>query len=653
MYCKESKGYSRSRCLKDFVAVAAMLTIASMSNDTLAQVRLPKLIGDGMVVQRNAVIPVWGWANVGDEITVELAGSRSTVVAGEDSVWEASLPAMDAGGPFTMSISAGAATLEVKNILVGDVWIASGQSNMEFALQDATDADAEIAAATDPEIRHFKVPRSYAWEPEVELAGGEWVVSSPQTAGDFTAVGYFFAQELRKHVDVPIGIINSTWGGSSIQAWMGAAAQGMSDREQRGLEAATEAKKLAMIENLRSKLGALPRKDAGLVDGVAVWADHDLDDSSWDKIPVPGLWEEAGYDGMDGIAWYRTTFALTPAEAAKGARLSLGTIDDSDISWVNGSEVGRMTMAYNQPRLYDVQPSVLRPGVNTLAVRVEDTGGGGGIYGDPALIYLEIGGEKRAITGFWKFRPAVVEVRVDNRHKTPTLLYNRMLRPLFHVPVRGITWYQGETNATEADSFRYRDLLKAMVTEWRRGWNDDELPFLVVQLPNWLPVKPQPSESDWAMVRESELKVLDLPKTGLAVTIDVGDAVNLHPPDKKPVGIRLANAARAIAYDQELVYSGPIYRSANVVDGRVVVSFDYVGSGLVAKGGTLHEFAIAGPDKQFMWANAEIEGDHVVVWHPAIHQPAAVRYAWADNPEHANLYNEEGLPASPFRADEW
>ncbi|HEY5564471.1 MAG TPA: AGE family epimerase/isomerase, partial [Rhodothermia bacterium] len=491
----------------------------------MAQLRLPRLIGDGMVIQRNAEIPVWGWAAPGTTVTARLAGHQSAAETDESGSWSLTLPALDVGGPHTLSIVTEDEGVQIEDVLVGDVWVASGQSNMEWVLRDATNAQEEMAGAADSMIRHFKVPRSWSYAPETELAGGEWVVMSPETSGDFTAVGYFFAEELRKHMDVPIGIINTTWGGSAIEAWISAGSMGMTDEELAGLEDHLRAEAEQAAARLKSRIGDFPESDAGLVDGVAHWADPDMDDSDWALIPVPSLWESAGYDGMDGVAWYRTTVHLTPEEAAHGATLGLGPIDDSDITWVNGRQVGSMVNAYSRQRLYSLSASVLRPGENTIAVRVEDTGGGGGIYGDPALIFLEVAGARKSLTGDWKFKPSQVVVNLDDRkHHTPTLLFNKMLAPLFNVPVAGAIWYQGETNAWDSLAFVYRDMLKAMVGDWRSGWKLDNMPFFVVQLPNYMEVKPQPSESGWAMIRESQLRILDLPKTGVAVTIDVGEA---------------------------------------------------------------------------------------------------------------------------------
>jgi sialate O-acetylesterase len=360
---------------------------------------------------------------------------------------------------------------------------------------------------------------------------------------------------------------------------------------------------------------------------------------------------------MDGIVWYRTSFELTAEESRAGVRLGLGTIDDSDTTWVNGHEVGRTVLAWNMPRFYSVAPEFLREGRNVIAVRVEDTGGGGGLYGDPEDRFVEIGSTKRPLDEKWLFEIGFVTVDADSRkNQVPTLLFNTMIHPVLAFPVAGFLWYQGESNADRDGALVYRDLFTAMIKDWRQRWGRNELPFLWVQLANFMAAADQPGGSDWAMLRESQSAALALANTAQAVAIDIGDADDIHPRNKQEVGRRLALGARAIAYGEDLVYSGPVYRSLRVQDGRVIIEFDGVGGGLVARGrddSKLMEFAVAGADRRFVWAEALIDGERVVVWSDEVKNPVAVRYAWADNPARANLFNLEGLPASPFRTDAW
>jgi sialate O-acetylesterase len=632
-----------------------------------ARLRVSELIADGMVMQREVPVPVWGRAAPGDQVTVTFDGRTHTTKADPRGGWKVTLPAREAGGPYEMTVTAKGERIEVRDILVGDVWVSAGQSNMQWPVADSKDAAREVAAAGDPQIRHFKVPPSWAPRPDSTLAGGSWEPADPEHVGQFTAVGYYFARELRKSVPVPIGLINTTWGGSRIEAWMSAPALGL---DWPGLVSEEREYQRRVQDALRARLGAMPMHDGGLVDGRALWADPTLDDRDWGTMAVPSAWDEVGYEAMDGVAWYRTTFYLTDAEARAGVRLALGQIDDSDVSYVNGHEVGRTEHAWNKPRIYAVPASALQPGRNVVAVRVEDTGGGGGIQGAPDSLYVEVGAARRALAGRWRFRVGAAKVKAKGRqpNEVPTLVYNKMVHPLLPYPIKGVIWYQGEANANEyEDAVAYRKLFPDMIRDWRRGWQLGEFPFLFVQLASYMAPDadymapdPEPAErSAWAALREAQAAALALPGTAQAVTIDIGDANDIHPKNKQDVGLRLALAARRIAYGQDVIHSGPIYRRHHVRNGRVVLEFDQCEGGPVAKGGSgetpraVHGFAVAGPDRRFVWAEAVIEGDHVVVWSDRVPDPVAVRYAWGNNPATANLFNQVGLPASPFRTDAW
>jgi len=636
-----------------------VIPAAALPTSSAAQLRLSRLIGDRMVMQRDAAVPVWGWAAPGNEVVVTFDGTTHTARADTAGSWTVTLPAMPAGGPHAMSVAAAGERIQLRDILVGDVWVCSGQSNMEWTVADARNGAREIAAAHDRQIRHFKVPQSWAEQPEPTLAGGSWEVADPEHVGAFTAVGYFFARELRETVPVPIGLINTSWGGSRIEPWMSAGALQLDAAALERMMREERAHQRGVLDSLRARIGGLPERDAGLVNGAALWADPALDDASWATIAVPGAWEQAGYEGMDGVAWYRTTFDLTDEEARAGVRLGLGMVDDSDVSYVNGREVGRTENAWSKARVYTVPAASLRAGRNVVAVRVEDTGGGGGIQGGPELLYVEAGGRRRPLAGMWKLKVGAMQVRPDGQHinKVPTVLYNKMVHPLLPYPVKGAIWYQGESNADRyEDAVAYRPLFANMIRDWRRAWNVGDFPFLWVQLANYMAVDSQPAQrSAWAALRESQSAALALPNTAQAVAIDLGETGDIHPRNKQDVGQRLALAARKVAYGQNVVHSGPVHRRHEVKDGRVVIEFDHVGGGLVGEGerGAVRGFAIAGADRRFVWADAEVDGDRVVVWSDRVPDPVAVRYAWGNNPLHANLYNREGLPASPFRTDDW
>ena len=634
------------------------LVIALAVPDAAAQLRLPLVLSDGAVLQRDRPVPVWGWAAPGAEVAVTLGGAEARTTADADGRWRVELPAMAAGGAGTLAVASGDERAEARDLLVGDVWVLSGQSNMEWTVQDADDAAAEIAAATDPQVRHFKVPRSFADEPRDELAGGAWAVGSPETVGDVSAVGYFFARDLRRHHDVPVGLVNATWGGSRIEPWMSAEMLGLDAGGVATLAAEERARQAAVRDRLREAVGALPETDAGMDGDRALWAAPDLDDAGWTLIPVPSLWEAAGYEGLDGVAWYRTTVALTPEEAAEGVTLGLGMIDDDDVTWVNGVEVGRTENGWNRARRYAAPPSALRPGENVVAVRVVDHQGGGGIAGASDLVYLETaGGARRPLAGDWRFRVAVVRLGAAGvKNQVPRVLWNQMVAPLTQSSVAGVLWYQGESNGDRLeDAAAYGGLFRSMIGGWRAAWGQPDLPFLWVQLANFHAPPTGPDDTGvWPVLREGQSSALALAHTAEAVTLDVGEADDIHPRDKQSVGRRLALAARALVYDEGgVVYSGPRYRGHTVEDGRVVVAFDHVGGGLATRGGAaLGGFAVAGADGVWRWADARIEGDRVAVWSGAVPAPVAVRYAWADNPAAATLVNAEGLPAAPFRAGE-
>lgn len=622
-----------------------------------AQLRLARIYGDGMVMQRDAAVPVRGWADPGDRISVTFRDRTFAAVPDAAGRWQVLLPAQHAGGPYTLHVAGRNSALDVRDILVGDVWLCSGQSNMEFELANARHGAEDAAATHDPGLREFKVPRSWANEAAADLSGGAWALADPAHAPSFTAVGYYFARALRAHRDVPIGLINTSWGGSRIEAWMSAPSQQINRDSLNAILEQGRARDLALQHALEQKIGGLPKQDGGLVDGQAFWADPALDDAQWASLSVPSLWEQQGYEGLDGIAWYRNSFDLTEAEAAAGVQLALGMIDDNDITYLNGQEIGR-TVGYNVPRVYRVPASALRAGRNVLAIRVEDTGGGGGLYGEPAQVYLETAAGKRSLAGTWKFKVGAVVVGTDySRNQVPTLLYNAMLHPLLDFPVAGVLWYQGESNADRpADAIAYRTQFAAMIRDWRDGWQRPGLPFLWVQLPNYMAASEDPAPaSNWALLRESQTAALSLPRTGQAVIIDLGKAADIHPRNKKDVGERLALVARRVAYRERLLDSGPTFRAFHVRAGRATIDFANVGRGLKAGGreGQVKGFAIAGADRRWVWANARIEGTRVVVWNDQVPNPVALRYAWADNPDQANLYNEDGLPAAPFRTDAW
>ena len=467
--------------------LALLLVVGCQGPGVQAPFAVSRLFSDGAVLQRNTVVPVWGTASAGSTVTVALDESALEVSAARDGTWRAELEPHEAGGPHRLVVTASGQTLEFGDIWFGDVWIASGQSNMEWTVAGSDNAEQEIRGASDPMIRHIKIPHSWSYLPQTTLAGGEWHMADSVHVGAFTAVGYYFARALRRAVDVPVGILNTSWGGSRIEAWM--------DPEMLGahpdtIAAMLEADSLAYeeLKNTFTQIhGASESEDPGLVDSVAVWADPELDLAEWADISVPGNWESAGYAGLDGVAWYRTTIELT-AEQLNSATLHLGRIDDSDMAWVNGMPVGESAGAGNL-RTYHMPADVLRNGTNTIAIRVQDFGGNGGMLGLEDGIRLETATTTVPLDGSWKFRVGLFVVnQMAGKQHVPTVLYNKMIYPLLPFPVTGFLWYQGESNAgNEEAATAYAGQFQALISSWRTKWYNEEAPFLFVSLVQFSP----------------------------------------------------------------------------------------------------------------------------------------------------------------------
>ena len=633
-----------------------IIFILSINNISEAKLLVSKLYSDHMVIQRDQPIVIWGWTDADKTVIINFNNSEYSAKASDKGDWKIILPKLEAGGPYEMVISSNNEKISINDILIGDVWICSGQSNMEWIVANSNNAEDEIKYSLDNKLRHFAIPNTSSEKPENDILGGDWKISNPENTGEFSATAYFFAKELRKHVDVPIGLINSSWGGSRIEAWMSAKSININNQQELMDEVKSQAELeyLNQLEKFQQIFPGISDVDLGMSNDQPLWASSELDESDWKEIVVPIFWEDAGFNGLDGIGWYRTTFYLTPEEANGEFELGLGKIDDSDIAWINGIKVGEMTQAWDQPRVYKIPSKVLKEGKNVLCVRVDDTGGAGGIWGDVSSVYLKSLTLLKPLAGNWKFKISAVKRTEIATNQIPTLLYNRMIHPILNFPIKGVIWYQGESNANNVDeAFKYRKVFSDMIKDWRASWNVGDFPFLFVQLANYREPVEQPYDSPWGMVRESQSDALTLPNTGQAVIIDIGDANDVHPRNKQDVGLRLSLAARKFAYGEKIVFSGPTYKSSKIKNGKMIIEFDNIGTGLVCKDkyGSVKGFAIAGADKKFIWASAFIEKNKIVVWNESINNPKYVRYGWADNPDDLNLYNGEGLPACPFRTN--
>ncbi|ULC58035.1 beta galactosidase jelly roll domain-containing protein [Flaviramulus sp. BrNp1-15] len=635
-----------------------LISIIFIVNNLSAQLKTSKLFSNNMVIQQNHNINVWGTYTSGKKIKIKFNKKTLKTKADKNGDWKVTFPAIKGSyNSYTLTISSGKETITYNNILVGDVWICSGQSNMEWPLIKTDNAQEEIAIANDTYIRHFKVPTSSAESPEKTLAGGTWEVTSPNTVSNFTAVGYYFAKNIRKHHNVPIGLLNSTWGGSRIEPWMNAKTLNIENPKAFLEEVQKEQNEafLKMASELKTKFPYLTEEDAGTVNGEAIWVKPNLNESDWVSINVPQLWESQGYNGFDGIAWYRTTLNLTKEQANNSATLSLGMVDDSDYVWINGQKIGETVEQYDTKRIYTIDSKYLTAGDNVITVKVHDTGGGGGIYGNPEDLFFQTSDKKISLAKTWKFKIGSYSKPFTGVNQVPTLLYNKMIYPLLNFPIKGAIWYQGESNANnETESKEYATLFPKMIKQWRNDWNLGDFPFLWVQLANFMQAQEPNTPSNWALLRASQSSTLKLPNTAEAVIIDIGDADDIHPRNKKDVGYRLSLGARKLAYNENILYSGPTYKSSEINGNKIEITFNYTESGLnnTDKYGYVKGFTIAGADKNFVWAKAEIKDNKVIVWSDAIKEPKYVRYAWADNPDDANLYNNEGLPATPFKTDE-
>jgi sialate O-acetylesterase len=612
-----------------------------------------------MILQRDTKTKIWGWAAADEKVTVHFNNKIYNTTTRKDGKWIITLSPEKAGGPFDMEIDASNHII-IKNILIGDVWICSGQSNMELMMERVKYKYAdEIATANNAEIRQFTVPDKYDFRTiHDDVDNGHWIAVNPKNILLFSAVAYFFAKEIYAKYKVPLGLINSALGGSPAEAWMSEEAlksfPTYYDEMQKFKDTTfiheIESKDKAIADNWYTQLN---EKDEGIKYN---WKDVSFNDDDWKQMKVPGYWADADDQVLNGAVWFRKTIQVPAPMVNKTAKLELGRIIDADSVFINGQYVGNTTYQY-PPRRYILPSNILKEGKNTIAIKVISNSGKGGFVLDKPY-QLTTTADSIDLKGNWKYKVGAVmpplPAETFVRWK-PGGLYNAMIAPLVNYSIKGVIWYQGEANATNAiKALEYQRLFPALIKDWRQRWMQGDFPFLYVQLPNFMEAKEQPSKSDWVQLREAQLKTLSIPNTGMAVAIDLGEWNDIHPSNKKDVGKRLALVAEVVAYkEKNTVYSGPLYQSMKIDNNKIILSFTNAGSGLMVKGNTdLKYFSIAGADKKFVWAKAIIQNDKVVVWNDTVKDPVVVRYAWADNPDGANLYNKEGLPASPFTTDD-
>ena len=649
--------------------IAAFLLMAAPAS---ADVTLPRLVGDNMVLQRDVPLEIWGWADPGERVRVFFRGRIVSTHAGFTGQWSAKFPAQPAGGPAEMRIQA-KNNLILRNIMVGDVWLASGQSNMQFPLAreggfgGVADADHEIDAANFPQIRLFNVERTTATQPLADVESSGWVSVTPQSVGGFSAVAYLFGRELHQRYQVPIGLIESAWGGTPAETWVSAKSLkrfpefAASLARQSRIDAAAEADFDAYLEARNRWYIMHGTEDRGAAAHDS-WSAADHMAADWPTTTEPRPWPIKTVKDFDGTMWYRKEIDVLPTEAGNRLLLHLSRLLQADTTYFNGTEVGATTGEI-PARDYLVPATLVEAGRNVITVRLAGQYASGdgyvGMLGDASQMYAELGTRRIPLAGAWRYQPGpdlsdlpeappLAEFR-SQFPQSPTVLFNAMIAPLAPYRLKGVIWYQGESNVGRAE--QYRSLFPALIEDWRRHWGY-RLPFLYVQLPGFDADGPALAESARAELRDAQSAATSIAATGMASAIDLGERDDNHPKNKQDVAHRLALAARKVAYGEPVVSSGPTFRSMRIEGGQIRIEFENVGSGLRAsdESAALRGFAIAAKHGHFVWASARLDGDTVIVWNESIPDPAAVRYDWANSPD-GNLYNVEGLPALPFRTE--
>ncbi|MEQ9423494.1 MAG: sialate O-acetylesterase [Cyclobacteriaceae bacterium] len=625
-----------------------------LSQPAQADVTLAKIFGDNMVLQRDTVVTLWGWADPNEKIKISIGVNQYKAKAEKDGSWTIKIGPFQAGGPYELTVK-GKNEIKLNGVLFGEVWLCGGQSNMQFTLRMLGKNVAAIEGVNNDQIRLFQPELDLDYLPKKDLKSGYWRMATTQTVPDFSATAFFFGKYLYDSLKVPIGLVSINLGATSIETWM----------STRSLKPFPQFKELVdEIENRNKNFEQLDKElqtfreswdEAYYMKGPGFdqkWFLPQTDTTDWKSITIPNFWEYEGLD-HDGAVWFRKKFDLPPNYKADSFQINLNQIDDYDITWVNGVKVGE-TFGNRNWRNYSVPTNILKPTDNDLVVRVFDIGGLGGLHtsafwGNPILL------------GEWKYKAGlkidtatfpIPDVPNGSIFSYPSLLYNGNIAPVTSFAIKGAIWYQGESNASRAEE--YSKLLPAMIRNWRTEWGYN-FPFLIVQLANYGMESKTPVGSDWAELRQAQHEALIEPNVFLATAIDIGEADDIHPKNKEEVGRRLGLGALKFAYGRDIAAQSPAYDQMIVNNNEVILEFKQVGNGLITddKFAYIRGFQIAGADQKFYWAKAELKENTVVVSSKKVKNPVAVRYAWADNPGPLDLYSSEGLPVLPFRTDNW
>lgn len=622
------------------------------------KISLSPLISDGMVIQRETEVSIWGKATPGENLNLSFLDKDYNTLVEEDGSWEILLNNLKSGGPFIINITSAGEAVTVKDVYVGDVWVLGGQSNMQIPISRTLDLfEDEVKDDNYPEIRQFTVPMVYDFhKPVDELSDGNWVSVAPDTVNSFSAIGYFFSKKIYDKYNIPIGLLFTAIGGTPAEAWISEDTLTRFDRFQEIIKLCKDDSYVEDIVNKENEdnnrwYTELYQADKGLQDQALRWYREEYDDKDWRTIKLPGSFRGTELEPIRGVVWLRKEINLPEHMEGKEGKLVLGTVIDADDTYINGVKVGSTGYLY-PPRRYNIPEGLLKAGKNVITVRTILTQNIGGFVRDMPY-YIKVGEEQVPVWGIWKYKVGAItkpQAPTTFFQYKPSGVYNGMIYPLRKYAIRGVLWYQGESNT--GNPYDYKELFEAVISDWRKLWRQGDFPFYYVQLANHCPWRMEPEVSGWAKVREAQRQVMKIPNTGMAVTIDVGMYNDLHPWDKKSVGERLALWALNFVFGEKNVCSGPIYKRMSVENDSVRLYFDHVGSGLVVKGERLETFEVSTDDGVFYPAEARIDGENIVIRSKNVKNPVRVRYAWADNPEDANLYNKEGLPASPFISHE-